>query len=158
MEASGPTEDSKGRGEKVLRGRSLDERSGRPGPGEEPEGGCRSRRTHAEAGAQQRARNAGPFAEGRNNIFHIDELLSIAGKHGKSVAQVLLRWLTQRGIAAIPKSVRRERIAENFAVFDFQLSAQDRDAIAALDTGKSAFFDHRDPAAVERLGTAKRKT
>jgi len=74
------------------------------------------------------------------------------------VAQVLLRWLTQRGIAAIPKSVRRERIAENFAVFDFQLSAQDRDAIAALDTGKSAFFDHRDPAAVERLGTAKRKT
>jgi diketogulonate reductase-like aldo/keto reductase len=100
----------------------------------------------------------GPFAEGRNNIFQNDLLLSIAGKYGKSVAQVILRWLTQRGIVAIPKSVRKERIVENFSIFDFQLSAEDMQAIAALDTGKSAFFDHRDPAVVKRLGTAKRNT
>ena len=100
----------------------------------------------------------GPFAEGKNNIFHNDVLLAIAKKHGKSVAQVILRWLTQRGVVAIPKSVRKERIAENFNVFDFELSANDMDAVARLDTKQSLFFDHRDPAMVKMLGTAKRNT
>src|SRR3954447_15325050 len=98
----------------------------------------------------------GPFAEGRNNIFTNEVLRSIGGKYEKSVAQVILRWLTQRGVVAIPKSVRRERMAENFDVFDFQLPSEDVAAIATLDTGKSAFFDHRDPAVVKTLGTAKR--
>ncbi len=100
----------------------------------------------------------GPFAEGRNNIFHNEVLRSIGGKYGKSVAQVILRWLTQRGVVAIPKSVRKERIVENFNIFDFQLSAEDMAAIATLDTGQSAFFDHRDPEVVKRLGTANRNT
>jgi 2,5-diketo-D-gluconate reductase A len=100
----------------------------------------------------------GPFAEGRNNIFQNDVLRSVGGKYGKSVAQVILRWLTQRGVVAIPKSVRKERIIENFNIFDFQLSAEDMEAIATLDTGQSAFFDHRDPEVVKRLGTAKRNT
>ena len=97
----------------------------------------------------------GPFAEGKNNIFHNDVLLSIAEKHGKSVAQVILRWLTQRGVVAIPKSVRKERMAENFNVFDFELSAEDMNAIAMLDSKQSAFFDHRDPAMVKAIGTRK---
>jgi diketogulonate reductase-like aldo/keto reductase len=100
----------------------------------------------------------GPFAEGRNNIFKNEVLGAIAGKHGKTVAQVILRWLTQRGIVAIPKSVRKERMTENLAVFDFILGAEDMKAIAALDSGQSAFFDHRDPAVVKRLGTARRNT
>jgi len=100
----------------------------------------------------------GPFAEGRNNIFQHGVLRSIGGKYGKSVAQVILRWLTQRGVVAIPKSVRMERIAENIDVFDFQLGAEDMAAIATLDTGQSAFFDHRDPAVVKMLATAKRST
>ena len=100
----------------------------------------------------------GPFAEGKNGIFQNDVLRSIGGKHGKSVAQVILRWLTQREVVAIPKSVRKERMAENFNVFDFQLSAEDMAAIAALDTGKTAFFDHRDPEMVKWLATAKRNT
>ena len=91
----------------------------------------------------------GPFAEGKNNIFQNDVLRSIGGKHGKTVAQVILRWLTQRGVVAIPKSVRKERMAENFNIFDFELRAEDMDAIAALDTGQSLFFDHRDPAMVK---------
>jgi diketogulonate reductase-like aldo/keto reductase len=97
----------------------------------------------------------GPFAEGKNNIFHNAVLLAIAEKHGKSVAQVILRWLTQRGVVAIPKSVRKERMAENFNVFDFELSADEMNAIAALDSKQSAFFDHRDPAMVKWLGTRK---
>src|SRR5215211_4511002 len=76
----------------------------------------------------------GPFAEGRNNIFQNDVLRSIGGKYGKSVAQVIVRWLTQRGVVAIPKSVRKERMAENFNVFDFGLSPDDMAAIATLDT------------------------
>jgi len=100
----------------------------------------------------------GPFAEGKNNIFQNDVLRSVGGKYGKTVAQVILRWLTQRGVVAIPKSVRKERIAENFNVFDFELGAEDMAAIATLDTGRSAFFDHRDPAVVKSLGTAKRNT
>jgi 2,5-diketo-D-gluconate reductase A len=100
----------------------------------------------------------GPFAEGRNGIFQNEVLRSIGGRYGKSVAQVILRWLTQRGVVAIPKSVRKERMAENFDVFDFELSSEDMGTIATLDTGTSAFFDHRDPAIVKMLGTAKRDT
>ena len=69
----------------------------------------------------------------------------MAGKYNKSIAQVIIRWLTQRGVVAIPKSVRKERMAENFAIFDFQLSHEDMTAIASLDMKQSAFFDHRDP-------------
>ena len=97
----------------------------------------------------------GPFAEGKNDIFKNDLLLSIAGKYKKSIAQVILRWLTQRKVVAIPKSVRKERIEENFNIFDFELSAKDMDAIASLDTKKSLFFDHRDPAMVKWLATRK---
>ncbi len=100
----------------------------------------------------------GPFAEGKNNIFENDLLRSIAGKYQKTVAQLILRWLTQRGIVAIPKSVRKERIVENFNVFDVELSPEDMEAIVALDTKTSSFFDHRDPAVVKRLGEAKRPT
>jgi len=100
----------------------------------------------------------GPFAEGKNNIFHNELLLSIAEKHGKSVAQVILRWLTQRGIVVIPKSVRRERMAENFDVFGFELDDEDMKAIRTLDTATSLFFDHRDPAMVKFLSEAKRNT
>jgi 2,5-diketo-D-gluconate reductase A len=97
----------------------------------------------------------GPFAEGRNNMFENEVLVSLARKHRKSVAQVVLRWLTQRGIATIPKSVRRERIAVNFDVFGFQLSSDEMQALTALDTGKSLFLDHRDPATVKWLGEVK---
>jgi diketogulonate reductase-like aldo/keto reductase len=97
----------------------------------------------------------GPFAEGRNGLFTDEALQAIGNKHGKSVAQVVLRWLIQRGIVAIPKSVRKERMAENVAVFDFALDHDDVAAIAALDQKASAFFDHRDPAMVKRLGTRK---
>ena len=95
----------------------------------------------------------GPFAEGKNNIFHNELVLALAGKYKKSIAQVILRWLTQRKIVAIPKSVRKERITENFNIFDFELSSEDMDAIVALDTKKSLFFDHRDPAMVKWLAS-----
>ena len=97
----------------------------------------------------------GPFAEGKNNLFQNETLHALAGKYGKSVAQVVLRWLTQRGVVAIPKSVRRERMAENFNVFDFELSAEDMGTMASLDSKKSAFFDHRDPTMVKSIGTRK---
>jgi 2,5-diketo-D-gluconate reductase A len=97
----------------------------------------------------------GPFAEGKNDIFNNAVLLTIAGRHGKSVAQVILRWLTQRGVIAIPKSVRKERMAENFNVFDFELTTEDINAVATLDRKQSAFFDHRDPAMVKALGLRK---
>ena len=97
----------------------------------------------------------GPFAEGKNNMFQNELLVSIAQKHNKSVAQVILRWLTQRGVVAIPKSVRKERMAENFNIFDFQLSQEDMEAIAALDTKQSLFFSHRDPEIVKWMGTRK---
>lgn len=97
----------------------------------------------------------GPFAEGKHNIFQNELLLSIAGKYRKTVAQVILRWLTQRGVVAIPKSVRKERIAENFNLFDFELGAEDMDALISLDTKVSSFFDHRDPEMVKWLGTRK---
>jgi len=97
----------------------------------------------------------GPFAEGKNNIFHNELLRSISDKYHKSIAQVILRWLTQRDVVAIPKSVRKERMEENFGIFDFELSAEDMEAIKALDTKESSFFDHRDPAVVKWLGNYK---
>ncbi len=97
----------------------------------------------------------GPFAEGKNNIFENELLRSIAGKYQKTVAQVILRWLTHRGVVVIPKSVRKERIVENFNIFDFELSPEDMDAIISLDMKVSSFFDHRDPEIVKMLGTAK---
>lgn len=100
----------------------------------------------------------GPFAEGRNNIFQNDLLRSLAGKYQKTAAQIILRWLTQRGVVAIPKSVRKERIEENFEVFDVELSPEDMAAIATLDLKQSSFFDHRDPATVKRLGQARLNT
>lgn len=98
------------------------------------------------------------FAEGRNNIFQNEVLLSLATKYQKSVAQIILRWLTQRGVVVIPKSVRKERIAENSNVFDVELSAGDIAAIETLDRKESSFFDHRDPAVVKRLGEDVRPT
>jgi diketogulonate reductase-like aldo/keto reductase len=100
----------------------------------------------------------GPFAEGKNNIFENELLLAISGKYQKTVAQVILRWLTQRGVVVIPKSVRKERIVENFDIFDFELTNEDMNAIVTLDTKKSLFFDHRDPEMVKRLGEVKLNT
>jgi 2,5-diketo-D-gluconate reductase A len=97
----------------------------------------------------------GPFAEGKNNIFHNELLLSIGKRYNKSIAQVILRWLTQRGVIAIPKSVRKERMEENFNSLDFELSIEDMEAIKTLDTNASLFFDHRDPAMVKWLGERK---
>jgi 2,5-diketo-D-gluconate reductase A len=96
-----------------------------------------------------------PFAEGKNNIFQNEILLSIAAKHKKSVAQVILRWVVQRGIIALAKSTRKERMLENLSVFDFALSAEDMAAIATLDTKTSSFFDHRNPEMVKWLGNRK---
>ena len=97
----------------------------------------------------------GPFAEGKNNIFQNELLLSIGKKYNKTVVQVILRWLTQRGVVAIPKSVRRTRIGENFNSLDFELSGEDMEAIKTLDTKASSFFNHRDPAMVKWLGERK---
>lgn len=96
-----------------------------------------------------------PFAEGRNDIFKNELLLSIAAKYQKSVAQVILRWLVQRGIVVLSKSVRQERMIENIRVFDFELSTEDMTAITTLDTKTSSFFDHRDPQMVKWLGERK---
>ena len=84
-----------------------------------------------------------PFAEGRNNLFHNETLAAIGGKHGKSVGQVVLRWLIQRGIVVLAKSVRKERMAENLDIFDFQLDDPDMASIAAIETGTSSFFSTR---------------
>ena len=97
----------------------------------------------------------GPFAEGKNNIFQNELLLSIGKKYSKSIAQVILRWLIQRDVIAIPKSVRKERMKENFNIFDFKLSEEDMNEIKQLDTKASLFFDHRDPAMVKWLGERK---
>lgn len=90
-----------------------------------------------------------PFAEGRNHLFENPALLDIARQHGKSVGQVVLRWVVQRGIVALAKSVRQERMAENLAIFDFALDEDDMARIATLETGQSSFFSHRDPAIVK---------
>jgi diketogulonate reductase-like aldo/keto reductase len=97
----------------------------------------------------------GPFAEGKNNLFGNELLAKIGAKYNKSVAQVVLRWLIQRGVVAIPKSVRKERMEENFNIFDFELSAEDFERIATLDMKTSCFFDHRDPAMVKWMGERK---
>jgi 2,5-diketo-D-gluconate reductase A len=94
----------------------------------------------------------GPFAEGRNDLFTNPVLSTVAEEHGRSVAQVVLRWLIQREVVVIPKSVRPERMAENLDVFDFALTDEQMGKIATLDTGASLFFDHRDPAMVSWLG------
>ena len=96
-----------------------------------------------------------PFAEGKNNIFQNEILLSIAGKYNKSVAQIILRWLTQRDIVVIPKSVRKERIIENFNIFDFELSKEDMEKIVTLNTDQSSFFSHRDPEMVRFLSSMR---
>lgn len=96
-----------------------------------------------------------PFAEGRNNLFGNGTLVSLAAKYRKSVAQVVLRWLIQRGVVVIPKSVRPERMAENIDVFDFHLAPEDMDLIATLNTRRSCFLSHRDPETVKWLGTMK---
>lgn len=92
-----------------------------------------------------------PFAEGKNNIFNHPVLTVIANKYNKSVSQIILRWLIQRQIVCLAKSTRKERMTENFNVFDFELSNQDIINITAIDTATSAFFSHRDPAIVEWL-------
>jgi 2,5-diketo-D-gluconate reductase A len=93
----------------------------------------------------------GPFAEGRNNLFSDPTLSEIGAAHDKSVAQVVLRWLTQRDVVVIPKSVRVERMEENLAIFGFAMTDEEMTRIADLDTGGSMFFDHRDPKMVEWL-------
>lgn len=99
-----------------------------------------------------------PFAEGRNNLFQNAVLTDIGARHGKSVGQVVLRWLIQRGIAALAKSVRKERMQENLAVFDFQLDEADMARITTLDTGTSSFFSHRDPAIVKWMSERRLDT
>ena len=97
----------------------------------------------------------GPFAEGKNDLFKNELLKGIGEKYNRSVAQVVLRWLTQRGIVVIPKSVKKERMAENFNSLDFELTAGEMELIKTLDTGTSSFFDHRDPKMVKWLGERK---
>jgi diketogulonate reductase-like aldo/keto reductase len=97
----------------------------------------------------------GPFAEGKNDMFKNELLQAIGNKYNKSIAQVVLRWLTQRGVVAIPKSVRKERMAENLNSLDFELTNDEMDKIKTLDTNASSFFDHRDPKMVKWLGERK---
>ena len=97
----------------------------------------------------------GPLAQGRNNLFSNPVLSEIAAAHGKTIAQVVLRWLIQRDVVVIPKSVRPERMAENIDVFDITLTDEQMAQIASLDTGASAFFDHHDPANVSFLGNVR---
>lgn len=97
----------------------------------------------------------GPFAEGKNDIFKNELLVSLASKYEKSVAQIILRWLTQRGAVVIPKSVRKERMIENFNSLDFELEAIDMEQIKRLDTNASLFFDHRNPEIIKWIGSRK---
>jgi diketogulonate reductase-like aldo/keto reductase len=99
-----------------------------------------------------------PFAEGQNDLFEHDVLTSIGDQYGKTAAQVVLRWLIEREVIVIPKSVHAERIEENFDVFDFELDEEDMEKIRELDGGESLFFDHRDPDMVERLTGMERDT
>ena len=96
-----------------------------------------------------------PFAEGRNDLFHNELLSGIATSHNKSVAQIVLRWLIQRNVVVIPKSVTPSRMVENFNVFDFELSENEMDSIATLEGGESLFFDHRTAEAAQWLGERK---
>jgi 2,5-diketo-D-gluconate reductase A len=95
----------------------------------------------------------GPFAEGKNDLFTNPVLTEIGVAHGKSVAQVVLRWLTQRGVIVIPKSVRAERMRENIDIFDFEPTDEQMTHIAGLDTGSTLFFDHADPGMVSMLNS-----
>jgi diketogulonate reductase-like aldo/keto reductase len=97
----------------------------------------------------------GPFAEGKNNLFTDPVLSEVASNHAKSVAQVVLRWLVQSDVIVIPKSVRRERMEQNFDIFDFELTADDMKQIATLDTGETLFFDHHDPEMVAWLNSRR---
>lgn len=97
----------------------------------------------------------GGFAEGRNNLFGDPTLTAIGEAHGKSVAQVVGRWLIQRDIVTIPKSVRRERMEQNIDVFDFTLTDEEMAQIATMDSGSSQFFDHRDPDMVSWLNSRR---
>ena len=97
----------------------------------------------------------GPFAEGKNDIFNNEILMNIGKNHNKSVAQVILRWLTQRNVIAIPKSARKERMEENFNIFDFELSENEMKTIQTLDNKSSLFFDHRDPNMVKWISERK---
>lgn len=92
-----------------------------------------------------------PFAEGKHDIFTNETIAEIGEKYGKANGQVILRWLLQRGIVVIPKSVHKTRMAENFDVFDFKLSDEDMKKMASLDMNESQFFDHRDPVAIESI-------
>jgi len=96
-----------------------------------------------------------PFAEGKNDLFHNPVLAGIALKYNKSIGQVVLRWLVQRGIVALAKTVKRERMEENLNVFDFVLTEEDTTAIATLETGNSSFFSHQDPAMVKWMASRK---
>lgn len=98
-----------------------------------------------------------PFAEGKHNIFTNETIANIGKKYGKSNGQVILRWLIQRGIVVIPKSVHKNRMEENFNVFDFELSAEDMKKMNSLDKHESQFFDHRDPVAIESIFGASLK-
>jgi 2,5-diketo-D-gluconate reductase A len=96
-----------------------------------------------------------PFAEGRNGLFQNKALQAIASRHGKTVGQVVLRWLMQRGIVSLAKSVRKERMVENISIFDFELNDSDMARIQALDTNTSSFFSHRDPEIVKWMSERK---
>ena len=96
-----------------------------------------------------------PFAEGKNDIWNNAVLKTIAERHGKTVASVVLRWLNQRNVVVIPKSVHRERMAENLNIFDFSLTDEEMAAIARLDTGRSPIYDDMDLATVKGIGTYK---
>ena len=92
-----------------------------------------------------------PFAEGRNNMFSNPELKAIGEKYGKTVAQVILRWLVQRNIVPLSKSVKKSRMEENINIFDFELSKEDMDKISEMDKKESSFFSHYDPSIVEMI-------
>jgi len=96
-----------------------------------------------------------PFAEGRNNLFQNEILSAVAARHGKTIGQVVLRWVIQRGVIALAKSVRKERISENIDIFDFALDADDMAQISRLETGTSSFFSHRDPKIVKWMSERK---
>lgn len=97
-----------------------------------------------------------PFAEGRNDMFANSELKAIGDKYGKSIAQVILRWLVQRGIVPLAKSVKKERMQENIDIFDFELSDEDMAVITKMDKKESSFFDHYDAATVEMIAGLNR--
>lgn len=99
----------------------------------------------------------GPFAEGKNGLFTDPTLSEIGQAHARSVAQVVLRWMVQRDVVVIPKSIKRERMEQNFDIFDFELSEEQMRRIAQLDRGQSLFFDHRDPSAVQWLNSRRER-